>query len=789
MKHQLTIAFLLLAMLFSCTKDPAQPSDQNPPTDDVNMFLTELPAWSEFSPLKAPVPPTATDSSEKLPDVTMDVEAIGDSGEVTIIPNVTYECISTPYTVTDNPQQIVMYSPDIDVLWPGSLIQGKSYANGLGSLLGITIAERSPIDVSIPGLANNDNFRTVDLPSQSTVAQAIGSMVGNATAESLATPSTISFKQEVYHSEKSFGLSVGLSGNYMGFSASASGDFSRDASETTITAHFYQKMFEVVVAPPQTPGAFFSEDFTEAKLQEQINLGRIGNDNIPVYVANVVYGRMMMFSMTSTASETDMRATLNAAYNGIGGGGSASLSAKQSSILQQSKIAITSLGGDAEATISMIRSGDWSQYFTNSAPLTSAAPLSYTFKNLGDGSIAKVSEATDFNITECQAKVAIPGTFNFLPEESMALSIPTPATTLQGDFNGDGKGDFVFNHLSGTSNETVVALSDGNGSFSMSSPVSHPAAPTETWGIFDLLVGDFDGDGSDDLVWNLTDAKNRTYVALSNGDGSFDFKDEVEHPNGGWSNYLALIGDVDGDNKDDLVWNYVYSSGNRTYVGLSNGDGTLNLLPFQDRGGNGWQAYIPFLTDISGDSRADICWNVLDNRNAMHGGIANSNGTFSFYNAQLHQNNGWGNFTNRMGDINGDLMSDYVWSSFYMSGTTPRIRIYTGPSNGNGTFATSATPFDLDLEEAGGDVHLADVNGDGKKDIILNHLDTINRTYVGLSINDDFDFSRVNQLHPEVTDWSQYQLFSGDFDNDDLDDLVWIFTGSNTKIFVALAKE
>jgi len=783
-----TATLLLLAILFSCSKNPSEPGTTNPPTDDVNKFLTELPSWSQFSPLQSPVAPTATDTTSKLPDVTMDVETIGDSGEVVIVPNVTYECTTTPYTMTDNPQQIVMYSPDIDVLWPGSLIQGKSYADGLGSLLGITIAERSPIEVSIPGLANNDNFRTVDAPSQARVAQAIGSMVGNATAEGLSTPSTITFKQEVYHSEKSYGLSVGLSGNYMGFSASASGDFSRDASETTITAHFYQKMFEVVVAPPQTPGAFFSEDFTQEKLDEQINLGRIGSDNIPVYVANVVYGRMMMFSMTSTASETDMRATLNAAYNGIGGGGSASLSAKQSSILQQSKIAITSLGGDAEATIAMIRSGNWADYFTDSAPLTSAAPLSYTFKNLGDGSIAKVSESTEFNIKECRAKVAVPGTFNFLDQQSMSLSIPTPATTLKGDFNGDGKMDFVFNHLSGNNNETVIAFSDGNGSFSMSSPVNHPDAPGETWGIFDLLVGDFDGDGSDDLTWNLTDTRNRTYIALSNGDGTFDFKPEVLHFNNGWSGYKALIGDVNGDDQDDIVWNILTDNSNRTYVGLSNGDGTLDLLPFQDRGGNGWANYDFFLTDITGDSRADICWNVLGSGNFMHGGTANANGVFNFRSWIQHPNSGWGAFDNRLADINGDLMGDYIWTNFYLDGSTPKIRIYNGTAIGDG-YHTFNPLQDIILEEDDGTVVMADVNADGKQDIILNHLDTINRTYVGLSTNTQFDFSRVNQLHPEVTDWSQYQLFSGDFNNDDLDDLVWIFTGSNARMYVALAQE
>ena len=110
---------------------------------------------------------------------------------------------------------------------------------------------------------------------------------------------------ETYHSESQFALQAGISGNYLGFEGSAAGSVANNASTTTISAQFFQKMYEVVVAPPQTPDAFFSADFTQQKLQEQIDLGRIGADNLPAYVSSVVYGRMMMFSITSTASESD----------------------------------------------------------------------------------------------------------------------------------------------------------------------------------------------------------------------------------------------------------------------------------------------------------------------------------------------------------------------------------------------------------------------------------------------------------------------------------------------------
>ncbi|MEL6651831.1 MAG: thiol-activated cytolysin family protein [Bacteroidota bacterium] len=422
---------LSISSLFLSACDKTQPP---PPVETANTaaFLQSLPTWEEFADNPPESEAAPTGEAPVALSQNLDVPLIQDDGSIDTLYNVTYDCQQTPYSISQNPQQIVMYSPDLEILWPGSLIQGRTHKNPIGSLNGLVIAERDSINVSIPNLPTGDNFRRVK-PNQAIVASAIGELIGNATADNLSTPSTITFSMESYHSEKQMALSMGISGKYLGFSGSASGSFDRDQSETTVTVQFYQKMFEVVVEPPQTPSAFFSDDFTQAKLQEQIDLGRMGPDNLPVYVSNVVYGRMMMFSLTSTASETEIRAMLNLAYNGIAGNVKADMSAKQKTMLEESSIAITSLGGDAEATIAMIRSGNWKDYFTSTAPLSSASPLSYTFRNLGDGSIAKIVETDEFSISECTEKVGVPGVFDFLPVQSASMSdIGFPVETFKG---------------------------------------------------------------------------------------------------------------------------------------------------------------------------------------------------------------------------------------------------------------------------------------------------------------------------------------------------------------------
>ena len=756
--------------------------------EDVNQYLLDLPSWSEFAPSEPDQPPTATGAAVALPDDTLDVSTIDDNGDVTVIPAVVYACTETPYNLRDNPQQIVMYSPDVEILWPGSLIQGKSHRDGLGALLGLTIAERTPIRVSIPSLPSGTNFREVANPDQANVGGAIGEMLGDATAQGLSTPSTITFQQTVSYSEQQLALSMGISGRYLGFSASASADFSRNASETTITAQFYQKMFEVVLAPPQTPASFFSSDFTREKLDQQIALGKLGPDNIPVYVSNVVYGRMMMFSITSTASEQEIRGTLQVAYNAIAASGSASLSAKEAKILQESRISVTSLGGDAEATLAVIQSGDWSQYFTNAAPLSSAAPLSYTFRNLSDGSIAGVTETSEYNLKQCAARAASPGVFDFQALQSATLGVPTPVRTLVGDVNGDGRQDLIWNHT-GTTNQVQLGLGNADGTLTMSTAVSHPETPSEGWANYIPVAGDFNGDTRTDIAWTyLSGTSNKTYLGLSNGDGTFGFPSvRIMSNTVTWTGHRALVGDATNDGDDDLMWNLLGATNARA-TGVSNGTSDFTLVGPETHPNGGWGPYAAFIGDVNADNRADFIW-----RGGVrtYFGRSNGDGTYaaalnSFYdNTQALGT--LANYVLLVGDVDGDQRTDVIWADTVANGNN---RVAVGRSTGSAL--TFLAPGDATLQSAVPlRVRVGDVNADGKIDLLWNSTGATNRVYASLGKSDGtFDFSPQNQLHPATgVDWDQFTFLIADVTGDGKADAVWNHPAATNRIYVAVGKQ
>ncbi len=368
------IAMLVLSALSftGCSKD----KDKDIPVEGVNSYIVSLPSWNVFCPTIADNDKEFESSSE-------------------------FNCANrlitttTPCSITRTPVEIVTYDPNSEILYVGSLIQGDGYIGGLGSIKSLPIYQRSPLTLSISFQMSN-NSRIVENPDLATVKEAIGELVEAAQNSGHVSGSSIFYNKSTSYSVDQTSLALGLSAKFMKAGVQASLDWSHTQQSNTVSAYFVQKMFTVSMGLPQRPGDIFSADFTQELLDEQKNLGRIGQDNLPVYVSNVVYGRMMTLTMTSNFSEAKMKAALDGSYNGIGG----NVSAEHLEILQNSEIQLVTIGGDASLALGYLRTGQLDEFFKEDAPLTTAVPISYTLRNLGDNEIAKVSETVSYDMVQ-----------------------------------------------------------------------------------------------------------------------------------------------------------------------------------------------------------------------------------------------------------------------------------------------------------------------------------------------------------------------------------------------------
>lgn len=817
--HRAAYAAAALAVLLAggCSEETVTAPEDD--TDTTAAYLAGLPSWGAFAPVEPEEEPAPTAAAVALPD-TVVTDTIADDGSTRLpIPPVTYQCTETPYSMARTPDELVMYSPDLDLLWPGALIQGKSHRDPLGSLLALTISQRTPIRVSIPEIPGGDNFREVSAPSQATVASAISEMVGNATTADLATPSSISFEKVVASSASQFALSAGISGKYLGFSAAASGGYAQAKNESSISVHFVEKMFTALVEPPQTPDAFFDDAFTNEVLQQQIDQGNVGPDNIPVYVSKVVYGRMMIFTLTAEASAQEISAAVDAAYRTGLANVEASLRTRYEKVLQTARVTVQTLGGPSAAALEVIRTGDQSAYFDAVPELSTAVPLSYEFRGMGGGNpVASVTEATDYVIRECRAEAATPGTFNLRPRDEAALPF-VPDSVFVTDVNGDGLDDLLLNELS-TQNRIAVAYADGQGRFTVGAAMAHPATPSEGWANFDALTGDFNGDGLADLAWShqgddieLVDETSvlfdtlEIYVALAEPGGSYSFLDKVDHPDGrgrAWSGYEPMTLDVNGDGWDDLAWFTGTSSG----TALSSGDGGFEfttphsesvvpvgpsgLAPAREgRGHTGGH----LIGDIDGSGGEEV---VLPRQLATFVLTADGDGRYT----DVVESNGpltdtsdsWSDAWAFLADVDNRDGDDLVWLAPGEATTSGATEIRIGFANTSGFFSgwTTYVPNDSDAEVNEGPfaARVGDFNGDGRADIVWNTLSaSVNRSFVGLGLSDgSFDFSPQRQLHPDTESWSLFELRTGDFDGDGRRDVLWIQPGVSMITYVGLGR-
>ncbi|WP_316185376.1 FG-GAP-like repeat-containing protein [Bradyrhizobium sp. SZCCHNRI1003] len=293
--------------------------------------------------------------------------------------------------------------------------------------------------------------------------------------------------------------------------------------------------------------------------------------------------------------------------------------------------------------------------------------------------------------------------------------------SVAGDFNGDGKTEFVM--LGGA--YTYTFISNGNGQFS---GVASPCPNGWDFGSqindgFMPVSGDFNSDGRADF---LMLSGQYLYVFISNGDGTFS--GNTTQISTGWnfgttpsSNFTAVSGDFNGDGKSD----FVVVGGSYLYEFLGNGDGSFSYNTIAIP--NGWNFgnppssnFIPVVGDFNGDGKTD--WLMVQGQ-YLYEFQSRGDGSFNYLTIQM--SNGWtfsanpgSLFTSFGGDFNLDGKADFA----LIGGGSPYI--YQFVSNGDGQFSyrTLGVPNGWNFGAPPSKFYwmqFGDFNGDGRAEFAM----------------------------------------------------------------------
>jgi Bacterial Ig-like domain (group 3)/FG-GAP-like repeat len=268
-----------------------------------------------------------------------------------------------------------------------------------------------------------------------------------------------------------------------------------------------------------------------------------------------------------------------------------------------------------------------------------------------------------------------------------------------------------------------------------------------------VVAGDFNKDGNLDLA--LDDGVS-IGIFLGKGDGTFTPASGYATINN--TGYLSGT-DLDGDGNTDLYSGVMRGGAfggdqfeiNQAYALMGNGDGTFRgapEIPFAFTGTN--------LIDLNGDHIPDgvgVDATINSSNVSMTSYLGSSNGSFTakqtFQISPVTISGTPLSFQTLdsfgLGDVTGDGNADVVYepSGFNGPGGHPGYFLATG--NGDGTFGTpvwiqgpSLVPSgDTDFGETITGLFVADVNGDGKADLIYSYSDEDFQTltyYQGIAI-------------------------------------------------------
>lgn len=301
--------------------------------------------------------------------------------------DVTQECAVQKYKMAPGFDEMLSLDPTTDVIYPGAMLKGESIPTG--EYIGIN-GGRAPITLSV-SLQNINGKSSVDIndPNIATVREGINGVLQQGVSG--ATAARLNFTIEEVYSEEH--LSVALGANYRGATKdiSANFDFATSSYEYKYVIKYFQEYYTIDMVLPanDNPGILFTE-------MPELNA------TSPVIVSSVKYGRMVLYTVESNESITDVQAAFSASFTSADAEGDVGYQ----NIINNSKIEALVIGGSGAAAAAAVSGpeGVYS-YITSGGNYSSdspAAPLAYTLRYIReDFPVARVVLSSEYNIRTC----------------------------------------------------------------------------------------------------------------------------------------------------------------------------------------------------------------------------------------------------------------------------------------------------------------------------------------------------------------------------------------------------
>ncbi|GAA0706628.1 hypothetical protein GCM10009105_04820 [Dokdonella soli] len=357
-----------------------------------------------------------------------------------------------------------------------------------------------------------------------------------------------------------------------------------------------------------------------------------------------------------------------------------------------------------------------SSFATQQTFATGSSPYSVTAADLnGDGKPDLIVANRDSNTVSVLLNTTAPGaaTPSFATQQTFATGIG-PVSVTAADVNGDGKPDLIVaNRLSNTVSVLLNTTAPGaaTSSFAAQQAFATGTYPTS------VTAADVNGDGKPDLIVANRDSNTVSVLLDTTAPGAAtpSFVTQQTFATG-LSPFSVTAADVNGDGKPDLIVANYDDNTASVLLNTTAPGATTPSFATQQTFATGRGPFSVTAADVNGDGKPDlIVANYGDNTaSVLLNTTAPGAATPSFATQQTFAT-GSGPFSVTAADVNGDGQPDLIVAnvisnivSVLLNSTAPGAA--TPSFAAQQTFSTGSGPYS---------VTAADVNGDGKPDLIV----------------------------------------------------------------------
>ena len=313
-----------------------------------------------------------------------------------------FVCNRKTVSVLDGNGSFPLFNTAADVIYPGSLLQGKTLSN----------ATPSPIVVKRAGGTVSYDLNNGNLVSSFTVDEVTKSSISTAMNNIIASAGEVvpaNFQLDIIQVESEQQLAVELGLDVKTFTTKVSADMSFSTERTfnrtlvRLTQSYYTMSFDL----PTSLTEVFDEEATPDQLSTFIQ-----PDNPAVFISSVTYGRIFYMLVESTSSRQEMQAALNVAYGAFRNKVEGELEVNAFQSLKNLKIKVIAYGGDATGTFQLAGETNvaaLANQLALSTDVRAGLPLSYVARSVErPDQIVGTRIATEYDVVDCELQGILP---------------------------------------------------------------------------------------------------------------------------------------------------------------------------------------------------------------------------------------------------------------------------------------------------------------------------------------------------------------------------------------------